>query len=432
MVIKRHNSLTFALFVQVSGVFYKVDNMMRNKLLILLLISCSCTPSSTEEYFGKLQQGVPIVDDGSVKNIKLISEPVIGDNKEVVLGSLSRIEVDSAGRIYVADRLQNQIHVFGENGDYITSLGREGVGPGEFQGFTHMKITGNRLSVFDRMQFRINEFDLKNLSYSNSVSVRQYPRNAEEHESILRWFPMYFIPRYDGTTLAGYMEHPKDSRIELETYNLGEYRRVKYYFMNYSGEIISDQLFEVRDREDLMATVDGMHLSRVQPAAFLGNSILRLSPQKEIILVWTKDFIIKVYDSNGNYERALYHADHSKRIIRREELIEFLYEDDWNNQLLVKHAELPEKWPSIFTIEIDDENRIWVGVIKDGEQFLEWWVITQQGDLVAKAYLPGDLSLKWLMSDPLILIKDGYLYASKRNSDSGQEVVVKYKLKVVE
>jgi hypothetical protein len=396
VVIKRHNSLTFALFVQVSGVFYKVDNMMRNKLLILLLISCSCTPSSTEEYFGKLQQGVPIVDDGSVKNIKLISETVIGDNKEVVLGSLSRI------------------------------------GPGEFQGFTHMKITGNRLSVFDRMQFRINEFDLKNLSYSNSVSVRQYPRNAEEHESILRWFPMYFIPRYDGTTLAGYMEHPKDSRIELETYNLGEYRRVKYYFMNYSGEIISDQLFEVRDREDLMATVDGMHLSRVQPAAFLGNSILRLSPQKEIILVWTKDFIIKVYDSNGNYERALYHADHSKRIIRREELIEFLYEDDWNNQLLVKHAELPEKWPSIFTIEIDDENRIWVGVIKDGEQFLEWWVITQQGDLVAKAYLPGDLSLKWLMSDPLILIKDGYLYASKRNSDSGQEVVVKYKLKVVE
>ncbi|MBD3614926.1 MAG: 6-bladed beta-propeller [Gracilimonas sp.] len=402
------------------------------RYVIFLLFFYSCTPSSTKDdlslKLGELPNAISITDAGSAKIIELIPEVVIGDDDKLILGYLSQIEIDSAGRVYLADWRQKQIHVFDKNGDYITALGREGVGPGEFQGFSHMKIKGNKLSVFDRRQFRINEFNLETLSYSNSTTVRQYPRNVGEYEEIKGWIPMYFIPRYDSTTIAGYMEHPKDSRIELETYNLGEYRGVKYYFMNYSGEIISDQLFEMRDREDLMATVEGKHLSRVQPAAFLGNTILRVSPEKEMISVWTKDFIIKIYDSNGNYERALYHASHSKRTIRREELIEFLHEDDWNNQLLVKHAELPEKWPSLFTIKIDDENRIWVGLIKEGEQFLEWWVITQQGDLVAKAYMPEDLSLKWLMSDPLLAIRDGYFYASKRDPDTGQELVVKYKM----
>lgn len=405
------------------------------RYFIFLLIVCSCTPSSTEGdlslKLAELSNVVPITDDGFTKTLQLLPETVIGNNNsEVVFGSFSRIEIDSASRIYVADRSLKQIHVFDKNGDYIAGLGREGVGPGEFQGFTHMNIAGNKLSVFDRMQFRINEFDLNSLSYSNSVTVRQYPKNAEDHESIISWIPMYFIPRYDGTTLAGYMEHPEDARIELDTYNLGKYRAVKYFFMDYEGRIISEQLFEIRDHEDLIATVDGNHLSRIQTPAFLGKSVLRVSKENDIITTWTKDFIIKVYDSNGNYVRALYHdhANHSKRTIRREELIDFFEEDDWKNQLLVKHADLPEKWPSLFTIEIDDENRIWVGVIKEGEQFLEWWVITQQGKLVAKAHMPEDLSLKWLMSDPLIAIRDGYFYAGKRDPDTGQELVVKYKM----
>ncbi|MDZ7808747.1 MAG: 6-bladed beta-propeller [Gracilimonas sp.] len=99
------------------------------------------------------------------KPANLLSETIIDNkNNEVVFGTLSQIEIDNADRIYLGDFLQKKIHLFDKKGDYITSLGREGVGPGEFQGFSHMNITGNRLSVFDRWQFRINEFNLETLS----------------------------------------------------------------------------------------------------------------------------------------------------------------------------------------------------------------------------------------------------------------------------
>ncbi|MDZ7808746.1 MAG: hypothetical protein U5K71_16795 [Gracilimonas sp.] len=67
-----------------------------------------------------------------------------------------------------------------------------------------------------------------------------------------------------------------------------------------------------------------------------------------------------------------------------------------------------------------------------GEQILEWWVITQQGDLVAKVQMPEDLSLEWLMFEPLIAIKGDYFHVSKKDPDTEQEIVVKYKLKVVD
>lgn len=409
---------------------------MKYKLLLLLIVS-SCTSSSTEGDLSlklkELKNTVPISNEGSTKTIQLLPETIIDNkNNEVVFGTLTQIEIDNSGRIYLGDFLQKKIHVYDKKGDNITSLGREGVGPGEFQGFSHMNITENKLSAFDGWQFRINEFNLETLSYSKSTTVRRYPRNVDEYEEIEGWIPMYVIPRFDSTTLTGFMAHPKDTRIEVETYNLGEYRAVKYYYMNYQGKIISDQLFEKRDHEDLMVTVDGRHLSKVQPVPFLGKTILRVSQNKEIISVWTKDFIIKVYDANGNYERALYHLNHNKRLLSREELLGLLDKDDSYDRSLFQHADLPEYWPSIFTIKLDDKNRIWAGVINEGEHILEWWVITQQGDLVAKVQMPEDLSLEWLMFEPLIAIKGDHFYVSKKDPETEQEIVVIYKLKVMD
>lgn len=61
----------------------------------------------------------------------------IGDDEglggEYLFGSVASVALDSAGRIYVADRTDSSLRVYSRDGGYLRAIGREGEGPGEFQ-----------------------------------------------------------------------------------------------------------------------------------------------------------------------------------------------------------------------------------------------------------------------------------------------------------
>ena len=52
---------------------------------------------------------------------------------EYTFGDITSVTADAAGRIYVADRIGSSIRVFDTEGRFLTWLGREGEGPGEYQ-----------------------------------------------------------------------------------------------------------------------------------------------------------------------------------------------------------------------------------------------------------------------------------------------------------
>lgn len=54
------------------------------------------------------------------------------DEAGVVFGGVTDVTADEAGRIWVADILVGQIHIFDSTGALVTTLGRKGKGPGEF------------------------------------------------------------------------------------------------------------------------------------------------------------------------------------------------------------------------------------------------------------------------------------------------------------
>jgi hypothetical protein len=49
-------------------------------------------------------------------------------------GQIIALEIDALGRIYVLDRLAQELRVFGPDGEHIRTIGGEGEGPGEFRG----------------------------------------------------------------------------------------------------------------------------------------------------------------------------------------------------------------------------------------------------------------------------------------------------------
>lgn len=76
---------------------------------------------------------------------------------EYQFGQIAGIDVDSRGRIYVMDQQASEVRVFDPDGEYITSMGQRGAGPGELsQAAGPVFVTpGDTVVVPDMLQQRI-------------------------------------------------------------------------------------------------------------------------------------------------------------------------------------------------------------------------------------------------------------------------------------
>lgn len=88
-----------------------------------------------------------------------------------VFGDVSDVDVDSAGRLYVLDRLAREVRIFASDGTHVRSFGEVGEGPGEFTRPTGLVLLpGGRLWVADVGGGRYSVFDTTG-AYMNSYSA---------------------------------------------------------------------------------------------------------------------------------------------------------------------------------------------------------------------------------------------------------------------
>lgn len=216
------------------------------------------------------------------------------------------------------------------------------------------------------------------------------------------------------------MEHPRDARVGRPTYNLDKERPIRYYFIDREGEVLSDILFEVIDDDVITADVNGRHLYNWVPLPFLNGPLISILSSGHIFTADKEEFLIRMYAPNGDYHRAFYIPLEKKKLIK-DELLRMYGEGDEENENLLMHAELPEKWPALGDIIIDDENRLWVSTIPDSEDLTyNWWVLQDTGELLATFRWPGNRSIE--------KIKDGNLYARETEESTGMQTIVKYRV----
>jgi len=93
-----------------------------------------------------------------------------GDGADV-FASISAIEVDPSGNIYVLDRQANELRIFDASGRHVRSVGRSGEGPGEYSAANGLAwLTDDTLVVVDQ---RGNRYSLLSL---DGEYVRSVPR----------------------------------------------------------------------------------------------------------------------------------------------------------------------------------------------------------------------------------------------------------------
>ena len=104
------------------------------------------------------QDGKILVSDSALGFIAVLS-PDGGPLSRMGSDVLSRptgIAVDpDTGRIFVADTPDDNIKVFASDGHFITTLGKSGTAPGEFNGPTYLNFDHGRLYVTDTLNARV-------------------------------------------------------------------------------------------------------------------------------------------------------------------------------------------------------------------------------------------------------------------------------------
>lgn len=374
-------------------------------ILVTLLSACSSAPADEiPEDVAQLDKLTVIPSDADPAHaIELNEDVVYGDTEEVILGQITSTTV-AEGRVFIADRDKNIIHVYEPDGSYLTHLGGEGRGPGEFEGIARLKSDDQYIYAYDFNQRRINIFELESLEFSHAVSLLNEDHDIEELEE---HYPGNYHVMSDGNLLMGYGKGYSNDDLDEE-------RTILFYLVDEEGQP-SKKIIEQRANETFTDRSGDSFMVMYLP--FGRQSMLELAEDDKIYTAWSEDFLIKVHSADGSYERAIYHP-YIKSELDKNEILQD-YEGD-RQRSIIRNAEAPDTWPALNSMKIDDEARLWISTVTDNRDEYDWWVIDESGELLARFTWPENRSL--------IGVSNNILYAIGEEQETGLQQVVRYNI----
>lgn len=332
---------------------------------------------------------------------------IFGDTDDVIIGQLRFFETDHLGRVFIADGSMNVIHVYSPEGNYITKVGNEGDGPGEFRRINSITFGDGYLHVMDGQSLRISRFDLNTFAYIDDMDLPFEPDFSGGYFT----YPSSFDLMEDGNYLIhfdmGYSSGQPDSEKErkltgriLDTEN-GKIQDSSVYSYP-AGEAL------VR-REGTSMHVMGMPYKRNSHIQYLNGTIFH---------GWSEELLFKWQDAAGGYLRALY-IPYEKASLERDLIIREYADRDEPWRSMVRNDQMPETWPAFIKALTDDENRVWAGLYTDDSESYTWKAFSQDGELYA--------SFVWPRFKTIQSVRNGEIYTIETDPDTDLRQVAKYR-----
>lgn len=381
--------------------------------MIILVIFSGCPSEEMTllpEHLKDLEN-VTVYDQSSynvtsdLSDLEFIKEFTIGVDELTLLGHITKIAVDDDGRIYLADYSANTIHVFNPDGSILHQIGREGSGPGEFRSIYDMNIDDEKLYVLDHSEMRMSLFSLDTFEIKDIISLQFTGDRVEE---LSRHYPRFFYILDDGHYLMQFVPHLFLSEDESRTQ--------EYYIVSGEGAIKSDRILELPWGRDILT-------DREIPTAFEipygRRSLLNVSDDK-IYYLWTEELAVKKYDLEGNYISAFYHPV-EKSIFNLQEVLSLEEFDNPQSRRLIRDGYLPDTWPAVQDLVIDDKNRFWISITDKNKDTNEWWILEQNGEIVTRFTWPEERRIQ--------IVRDGHIYTFEKDEGTGMDQIVKYRIR---
>lgn len=383
-----------------------------NKLIIpvLMIVALGCSPQKTGQIPVHIQElenlTVYPVDMLPGRTISFTKEIVYGDSDEILIGVIGDFAVDDLGRVFIADTRIMVLYAFGPDGRFITKLGRDGRGPGEFVNIKDVKIHGDYLYASDPSQSLVHVFALETLAGEKTVLLAGNRGRFPALASASPWIRDLYV-RSDQTFIGEFIEHDRERLTQWRNIEVNS----MFYLLDSNGAI-SEELFEYT-RE--IRTVFPGTVQNVQP--FFGMTLTVVSSTDRIYMAGPDYFLVKQYTPYGTYQQAWFYPVRRFPLTRDSAIEAEVRRDRYIDNMNLMN--LPETWPVVTEMLIDNEDRLWVATTVEDMSIYEWWILEESGELIAR--------FEWPRNKPIKVIRNNHIYTRETDDETGLRKIVRFR-----
>lgn len=229
----------------------------------------------------------PLAELYRTGKIRLIPELTIDDEtlpEDNYLESPRDLAFDASGSIYVCDYKSHNIKVFDSSGKFMKALGREGQGPGEFQGPYQISVAKDRIAVWELRNRRISVLNLQG-EHLKSIQIQVGEGRPDKIRP---------LPNGDfvfGTEKMHYRDLDKPQEYTIEIYS-PELEHKKTLFFQ---EIWENRYIQVPNFTNV-------------PQPFAALVYWDVSPDGKIIIGFSENYTIEIYDSEKGKLSSFSHS----------------------------------------------------------------------------------------------------------------------------
>ena len=389
--------------------------------ILILLVSCSEKPQTELPQELTLFENIEVYSaEKSADSVILIRDREFGEIEDVLYGSMGEFTVDNSGRVYIEDGGwgSRSLHVYNPDGSYFKKIASEGRGPAEFLSLSNLQYRSGHILFSDSQLQRMMLFST---SWMEEPKTALYnPLKWKSNQEISGKRLIEFNLESENSIIGAFQDNPHPD-------NAGR-RKKLYYRMNSDLEIISDKLIELKAKEFV-------HSKKVQDLGDTQVRLMKRFPFSErhffiqgnrdhFYTVDSRHFLIKKHDSMGNFLSGFYYT-FTPLEVRREDALKSAND---HTMSIAEDVELPESWPAINSILIDDENRFWISTITKSDEYFQWWVLEESGELIAKFNWRGNRHQSPASLQDQVIVRNGYFYQREKKEENDQVSVVRYKI----
>lgn len=377
---------------------------------ILIIRGCETNYSGLPPHIEQIESLIVLHDDKNLPYTYHFEREMVFEDS-LLLDQINDLLVDDNNRVYIAGEswAKRQVHIFHANGSYSDSLGRLGDGFGEFQSIDRLQMLDDELYLFDDELNRISKYHLLEQAWTDTIGF----------DSSRLTFPDHLNPdNYQASPAAVFDDGSHFVALrQLRNPAYENEGQIRYFRAGKNGHIGPDQIFGIQDVRYLVGDYAG------KPAPFTltipERPLFDMAGSNNLYFAHSNEFFIQVLNPEGEILKAYYYP-FERQILDPDEVIHPRFSH--NDQLLRirESAVYPTRWPALYSMLVDDENRIWISTITHNRDILEWWVIDDESGMLLTRFT-------WPFNRPVYYVKNGSVYAIEENS-MGFKVAVKYSL----
>jgi len=294
------------------------------------------------------------------------------------------LSVDSANNIYILDKISSSIKKFDSKGNFLTTFGRKGQGPGEMIGPMCLMYHNNKIFVRDSELRKVHLFTREG----------EYEKSLDAGKEFLR-----YITAFDGSKYMGFARsYSKDGR-EI-THDLVMYDDNSDLRKEFTKQVLKND-------------VNDYQLNNFYNAFAISDDEIFVSKYG------TNDYEINVYDHNGdfkyrirkNYREILFTDDEVDAFQKQENVIVKKYGGD---PYTVKF----KKKKVINNMYVDKNGRLWVVASVDRTDGNSNFVfdVFEKGVFINTVTIEGFLNSRdYLIDDKLFFVNDRIYFLDNAN-----------------